>query len=97
MPTICRQSIDLKAVKLIGYDQTKQNDKANLQSYVHFFLDDYKFEAIWKDPEWKSSGSTRGYYPHRSVPFIPCQHRYKSIIRFDPVGAEHISNIKGFR
>ena len=51
MPIIRRQNIDLKDIKLIGYDQTKPNDKANMQSFVHFFLDDYKFEVIWNDPE----------------------------------------------
>ena len=51
MPIIRRQDIDLKNIKLIGYDQTKPNDKVNAQSFVHFFLDDYKFEVIWNDPE----------------------------------------------
>lgn len=51
MPIIRRQNIDLKDIKLIGYDQTKPNDKANAESFVHFFLDDYKFEVMWNDPE----------------------------------------------
>ena len=51
MPIIRKQNIDLKDVKLLGYDQTRPSDKANAQSFVHFFLDDYKFEVIWNDPE----------------------------------------------
>lgn len=50
MPVIHRQNLDLEDIKLIGYDQTKPGDKANAQSFVHFFLDDYKFEVIWNDP-----------------------------------------------
>ena len=30
----------------LGYDRTKPNDKENQNSFVHFFLDDYKFEVI---------------------------------------------------
>ena len=32
-------------------DKTKSGDKAGANSFVHFFLDDYKFEVIWNDPE----------------------------------------------
>lgn len=35
----------------LGYDPTKPNDKENQNSFVHFFLDDYKFEVIQSDPE----------------------------------------------
>ena len=51
MPIIRRKNIDLKDVQLIGYDQIKPGDKANEQSFVHFFWDDYKFEVVWNDPE----------------------------------------------
>lgn len=51
MPIIKAQKITLKDVSLIGYDQIKLNDNKNKDSYVHFFLDDYKFEVIWNDPE----------------------------------------------
>ena len=36
---------------MVGYDQTKVDDKNGQNSFVHFFLDDYKFGAIWNDPE----------------------------------------------
>lgn len=51
MPIIRRQDIDLKNLKLVGYDQIKPDNKANTQSFVHFFLDNYKFEVIWYDSE----------------------------------------------
>ncbi|MGI5897408.1 MAG: DUF4417 domain-containing protein [Oscillospiraceae bacterium] len=51
MPIIRRQNIDFKDIQLIGYEQTKPNDKVHAQSFVHFFLDDYKFEVMWNDPE----------------------------------------------
>lgn len=51
MPVIQKQDVDLDNVSLIGYDKTKSGDKAGANSFVHFFLDDYKFEVIWNDPE----------------------------------------------
>ena len=50
-PVIKKQEVDLQNISLIGYDQTKPNDKKGKNSFVHFFLDDYKFGAIWNDPE----------------------------------------------
>lgn len=51
IPIITKQDIDLKDLRLIGYDKTKLNDEKNIDSIVHFFLDDYKFEVIWNNPE----------------------------------------------
>lgn len=51
IPIIRSQYVDLSNVELIGYDKTKLNDSANSNSYVHFSLDDYKFQAIWNAPE----------------------------------------------
>lgn len=48
MPKIEKEEIDLEHVELIGYD--KLNDQET-DKIVHFFLDDYKFEAIWNNPE----------------------------------------------
>lgn len=50
-PVIKNQEVDLQNISLIGYDQTKLNDKNGRNSFVHFFLDDYKFGAIWNDPD----------------------------------------------
>lgn len=48
IPKIEKEEIKLENIELIGYDRLgeKETDKI-----VHFFLDDYKFEAIWNDPE----------------------------------------------
>lgn len=51
IPVIKSQKIDMKNISFIGYDQIKLHDHKNKNKYVHFFLDDYKFEVIWNDPE----------------------------------------------
>ena len=51
IPIITNQKIDLSKISLIGYDQTKPDDKENKEGFVHFFLNYYKFEVIWNDPE----------------------------------------------
>lgn len=48
MPVIKREKIKLEDVELIGYDKLNENETEKI---VHFFLDDYKFETIWRDPE----------------------------------------------
>lgn len=48
IPKIEKEEIDLENIELIGYDKLNE-DETN--KTVHFFLDDYKFEAIWNDPE----------------------------------------------
>ena len=47
MPKIKKEEIDLENVELVGYDKLSSS---NSNQIVHFFLDDYKFEAMWKDP-----------------------------------------------
>lgn len=51
IPVIKRQNINLSGISLLGYDQTRQNDEQNKDKFIHFFLDDYKFDSIWNDPE----------------------------------------------
>ena len=48
MPVIKRTDILLDDLSLIGYDRLSENGSNQI---VHFFLDDYKFEVMWKDPE----------------------------------------------
>ena len=50
-PLIRKQKIDTKELSLIGYDKVKPDDHENAGRYVHFFLDNYKFEVLWNDPE----------------------------------------------
>ena len=40
---------DFENLLLIGFDRT--NKQKDLDRMVHFFLYDYKFERVWKDPE----------------------------------------------
>lgn len=47
MPKIKREEIDLENLELVGYDKLNSSDDNQI---VHFFLDDYKFEVMWKDP-----------------------------------------------
>jgi hypothetical protein len=54
MPFVYRQNIDLKDLQLIGYDEISETskseqDKEKNQKTVHFFLDDYRFEEVWKE------------------------------------------------
>ena len=48
IPKIEKEEIGLENVELIGYDKLgeKESDK-----FVHFFIDDYKFESMWNNPE----------------------------------------------
>ena len=48
IPKIKRQDIDIENISLIGYNQISPSiEKYN--DYVHFFIDDYRFESIWND------------------------------------------------
>lgn len=52
LPIIRSQDIDLTNVSLIACSDTKANDNAkNKKSGVHFFVDDYRFEGIYRSPE----------------------------------------------
>ena len=51
LPLVKKQEISLEEVKLIGYDKINQDDDFN--KIVHFFLDDYRFESIYNNPEKK--------------------------------------------
>ena len=48
VPIIKKTELDLDNIELIGYDKLNEGQKEKI---VHFFLDDYKFEVLWKDPE----------------------------------------------
>ena len=36
---------------LIGFDKTHLEDQNHLDRMVHFFLYDYRFERVWKNPD----------------------------------------------
>lgn len=52
MPLIRRQEIDLSNIQLIAISDAKYNDnEINRQKGVHFFVDDYRFESFYRNPE----------------------------------------------
>ena len=52
LPVIERQEIDLENVQLIAYSDIRSNDnKNNRNKGVHFFVDDYRFEGVYRNPE----------------------------------------------
>ncbi|WMJ22566.1 DUF4417 domain-containing protein [Paludicola sp. MB14-C6] len=42
---------DFLDLLLIGFDRTNLQNNNHLQRMVHFFLYDYKFERVWKNPD----------------------------------------------
>ena len=48
VPLIKKENVSLKCLSLIGYDKLSTKD---FDSIVHFFLDDYKFESLWSNPQ----------------------------------------------
>ena len=51
IPKVEFNDSDFFGLLLLGFDKAKANDKKNNGRIVHFFLYDYKFECIWKDPD----------------------------------------------
>lgn len=52
IPVVERQEINLDSVDLIAYSDIKSNDsEVNKQKGVHFFIDDYRFEGVYRNPE----------------------------------------------
>ncbi len=52
MPLIKKQKLDLSNIELIAISNTKYNDNSeNRKKGVHFFVDDYKFETVYRNPE----------------------------------------------
>ena len=51
MPLIKKQAVRLEDFALIGYDKINQSNETG--KTVHFFLDDYRFESIYKNPNDK--------------------------------------------
>ena len=51
-PLIKNQEIDLNSVSLISYSNIKKKEnETNKDKGVHFFVDDYRFEGIYNNPE----------------------------------------------
>ncbi len=51
IPALHRASLPKGKIKLIACSDTRRNDTLNTEKGVHFFVDDYRFEAIYRNPE----------------------------------------------
>lgn len=52
LPKIKKQELNLDVpIDLISYSDTSGHDDSNLHKGVHFFIDDYRFEPIYRNPE----------------------------------------------
>ncbi|MDO5833061.1 MAG: DUF4417 domain-containing protein [Lachnospiraceae bacterium] len=52
IPLVKKQEVDLAKIRLISYSDTRSNDRPeNKKCGVHFFIDDYRFESIYRSPE----------------------------------------------
>lgn len=52
IPLVKKQNHDMTDIQLIACSDTRANDnKSNTKRGVHFFVDDFRFEGIFKNPE----------------------------------------------
>ena len=52
LPLIHKQELNVPKIDLIACSDTKANDRIeNTQKGVHFFVDDYRFNGIYENPE----------------------------------------------
>lgn len=50
-PIIRKQNVDLSNIELISCSDVSKSDTKNLHKGVHFFVDDLRFEGIYKNPD----------------------------------------------
>lgn len=52
IPLIKKQTVDVENISLIACSDTRSNDnETNTKNGVHFFVDDYRFNGIYNNPE----------------------------------------------
>lgn len=51
VPKFQSREDDFTSLRLIGFDKTSLENSNHLDRMVHFFLYDYKFERVWKNPD----------------------------------------------
>ena len=51
IPMLMKPSIPNGTIDLIAWSDTRPNDSINRRKGVHFFVDDYRFESIYRWPE----------------------------------------------
>lgn len=78
---------DFDDLLLIGFDKTHLEDQNHLDRMVHFFLYDYRFERVWKNPDNDIEKLSR--YPHlgREEDLLPGHTGF-------PHGTAHLSLIE---
>lgn len=50
IPELHKTALPEGKVQLIAYSDTRSNDTLNTQKGVHFFVDDYRFEVVYRNP-----------------------------------------------
>lgn len=50
-PVIRKQPLPAGKIQLIACSDTRNHDTLNNNKGVHFFVDDYRFESIYRNPE----------------------------------------------
>ena len=68
IPLIRKQDIDLDTINLIGYSDTKRDDKENAYKTVHFFTYDWLFDKVYEKAT-DLAGKLRQYYALLSPDF----------------------------
>lgn len=51
IPALCKESLPQGTIQLIACSDTRSSDTLNKEKGVHFFVDDYRFESIYRFPE----------------------------------------------
>lgn len=52
IPLVKKQNLDLKDIQLVACSDTRANDNdTNKKRGVHFFVDDFRFEGIYNNPD----------------------------------------------
>lgn len=79
LPVIKNQEVDLQNISLVGYDQTKVDDKNGQNSFVHFFwmiTSSVQFGMIQRQ-EFRSYAAIKVCCRHNSAPITLCQMQCK--------------------
>jgi hypothetical protein len=51
IPKLAKTHIELSDIKLMGFDRIGRTVSGNEDKVIHFFLDDYKFNCVYDNPE----------------------------------------------
>ena len=70
IPVVRKQMVDFENIKLIPCSETRPNDREDKKNCgVHFFVDDYRFNAIYNNPE-KSLAKLKAHKVHKCL-YVP--------------------------